>query len=81
LARAHQNWTVEDWKNVAWSDESRFLLRHSDGRVGMWRKQNENMDNLLLKYSHLTTIIFENTMQVYNVLTKCKDVAYLISFT
>jgi len=33
FARAHQNWTVEDWKNVAWSDESRFLLRYSDGRV------------------------------------------------
>ena len=44
FARAHQNWTVEDWKNVAWSDESRFLLRHSDGRVRIWRKQNENMD-------------------------------------
>ncbi len=28
--RLHQNWTIEDWKNVAWSDESRFLLRHSD---------------------------------------------------
>jgi len=40
FARAHQNWTVEDWKNVAWSDESRFLLRHSDGRVRIWRKQN-----------------------------------------
>ncbi len=26
----HQNWTIEDWKHVAWSDESRFLLRHSD---------------------------------------------------
>ncbi len=26
----HQNWTIEDWKNVAWSDESLFLLRHSD---------------------------------------------------
>ncbi len=26
----HQNWTIEDWKNVTWSDESRFLLRHSD---------------------------------------------------
>ncbi len=26
----HQNWTIEDWKNVAWSDESRLLLRHSD---------------------------------------------------
>ncbi len=33
FAQAHQNWTIEDWKNVAWSDESRFLLRHSDGRV------------------------------------------------
>uniref|UniRef100_A0AAY5K3R6 Transposase Tc1-like domain-containing protein n=1 Tax=Esox lucius TaxID=8010 RepID=A0AAY5K3R6_ESOLU len=43
-AQAHQNWTVEDWKIVAWSDESRFLLRHSDGRVRIWRKQNENMD-------------------------------------
>jgi len=30
FTRAHQNQTVEDWKNVAWSDESRFLLRISD---------------------------------------------------
>ncbi len=40
----HQNWTIEDWKNVAWSDESRFLLRHSDGRVRIWRKERESMD-------------------------------------
>ncbi len=44
LAQAHQNWTIEDWKNVAWSDESRFLLRHSDGRVRIWRKEHESMD-------------------------------------
>jgi len=31
-------------ENVAWSHESRFLLRHSDDRVRIWRKQNENMD-------------------------------------
>ncbi len=36
--------TIEDWKNVAWSDESRFLLRHSDGRVRIWRKEHESMD-------------------------------------
>ncbi len=30
FAQAHQNWTIEDWKNVAWSDESLFLLRQSD---------------------------------------------------
>jgi len=29
---------------LAWSDESRFLLRHSDGRVRICLKQNENMD-------------------------------------
>uniref|UniRef100_A0A8C6U6X5 Transposase Tc1-like domain-containing protein n=1 Tax=Neogobius melanostomus TaxID=47308 RepID=A0A8C6U6X5_9GOBI len=22
FTRAHQNWTVEDWKNVAWSDDA-----------------------------------------------------------
>ncbi len=33
FTQAPQNWTIEDWKNVAWSDESRILLRHSDDRV------------------------------------------------
>ncbi len=43
--QAHQNWTIEDWKSVVWSDdESRFLLRHSDGRVRIWRKEHESMD-------------------------------------
>ena len=32
-ARERQNWTMEQWKKVAWSDESRFLLHHVDGRV------------------------------------------------
>ncbi len=44
FTQAHQNWTIEDWKNVAWSDESRFLLRHSDGRVRIWCKEQESMD-------------------------------------
>uniref|UniRef100_A0A9J8APT3 Transposase Tc1-like domain-containing protein n=1 Tax=Cyprinus carpio carpio TaxID=630221 RepID=A0A9J8APT3_CYPCA len=44
FVQAHQNGTIEDWKNVAWSNESRFLLRHSDGRVRIWRKEHENMD-------------------------------------
>ncbi len=39
FAQAHQNWTIEDWKNVAWSDDSRFMLRHSDGRVRIWHKE------------------------------------------
>ncbi len=30
FTQAHQNWTIEDWKSVAWSDESQILLQHSD---------------------------------------------------
>ncbi len=44
FAQAHQNWTIKDWKTVAWSDESRFLLWHSDGRVRLWHKEHESMD-------------------------------------
>ncbi len=44
FTQSHQIWTVEDWKNVAWSDESRFLLQYSDGRVRIWRKEHESMD-------------------------------------
>ncbi len=36
--QALQSCTIEDWKNVAWSDESRFLLQHSDDQVRIWRK-------------------------------------------
>ncbi len=44
FAQAHQNWTIEDLKSVAWSDESRFLLWLSDVRVRIWSKEHENMD-------------------------------------
>ncbi len=44
FTQAHQNWTIEDWKNVAWSDESWFLLQHSDARVRMCLKEHESMD-------------------------------------
>ncbi len=44
FAQAHQNWTIEDWKNVAWSDESQFLLQHSDSRFRLWHKEHESID-------------------------------------
>ncbi len=42
-ATIHTGSSIEDWEDVAWSDESLFLLRHSDGRVRIWRKEHENM--------------------------------------
>ncbi len=44
FTQAHQNWTSEDWKNISRSDESRYLLRHSDGSVRIWLKEHESMD-------------------------------------
>ncbi len=44
FTQTHQNWTIEDWINVAWSDESRILLQHSDDRVRIWREEHESMD-------------------------------------
>jgi len=32
FTQANQNLTKEDCKYIAWSDESQFLLQHSDGR-------------------------------------------------
>lgn len=43
-ARQHRHWTVDDWKNVAWSDESRYQLYRADGRVRVWRQPHESMD-------------------------------------
>ncbi len=43
FTQTHQNWTIEDWKNVAWSDKSRFLLRHSDDMARIWCKEHESI--------------------------------------
>lgn len=38
FARNHQNWTVDDWKSVLFSDETRVNLKSSDGRERVWRR-------------------------------------------
>ncbi|KAL0163875.1 hypothetical protein M9458_039628, partial [Cirrhinus mrigala] len=37
----HQNWITEQWKKVAWSDES--LLHHVDGWVHVCRLPGEHV--------------------------------------
>ncbi|GFV58510.1 HTH_Tnp_Tc3_2 domain-containing protein [Trichonephila clavipes] len=43
-AREHRDWSVEDWKRVAWSDESQFRLLNADGRLIIWGQVHEAMD-------------------------------------
>ena len=40
----HQNWTMEQWKKVHWSDESHFLVHPMDGRVRLRRLAVEHME-------------------------------------
>ena len=45
----HLGWTIRTWGRVHWSDESRFLLRPSDGRARVWRQRNTSFqDNHIL---------------------------------
>ncbi|XP_066992168.2 uncharacterized protein [Anabrus simplex] len=41
---SHQGWTLEQWRNVIWSNESRFQQHHADGRHRVWRRPHEAMD-------------------------------------
>ena len=38
FALAHKDWTVEDWKKVVWSDETKINRMGSDGRQWVWKK-------------------------------------------
>jgi transposase len=41
----HLEWTIRTWRRVHWSDESRFLLRPTDGRARVWRQRNTSFQN------------------------------------
>lgn len=44
FARLHQNWTVNDWKQVLFSDETRVSLKAPDGRERVWRRRGERFN-------------------------------------
>lgn len=37
----HEQWTLEDWKNVIWSDETSVVLLHRRGGYRLWRTSDE----------------------------------------
>ena len=38
FARRYQNWTVDDWKRVIWSDETKINRFGADGRQWVWKR-------------------------------------------
>src|SRR5215471_5552324 len=53
FALAHQDWTVEDWKKVVWSDETKINRLESDGRKWVWKKAGEGLSDRLVKGTNL----------------------------
>lgn len=43
-ARTHINWTQRQWRQVLFTDESRFCLFTNDRRIRVWRRRNERID-------------------------------------
>lgn len=41
FALRYQYWTIEDWKNVIWSDETSVVLNSRRGRIRSWRQSHE----------------------------------------
>jgi transposase len=45
FAKRHQHWTVEDWKHVIWSDETKVNRFQSDGRAWYWSHDGDSLQD------------------------------------
>lgn len=45
FAYTHKDWTLEDWKRVVWSDETKINRLGSDGRKWVWKKSGEGLND------------------------------------
>src|SRR3954467_3246828 len=48
FAEGHKDWTVEDWKRVVWSDETKINRLGSDGKKWAWKKVVEGLSDRLV---------------------------------
>ena len=49
FALQYQDWTIEDWKYVIWSDETKINRLGSDGRTWAWKKPGEPLSSRLVR--------------------------------
>jgi transposase len=46
---AHKDWTLENWKNVIWTDETSVCLGQKRGYTRVWRKGDEVFDKTVIR--------------------------------
>src|SRR5882762_969242 len=49
FALSHQDWTIEDWKHVIWSDETKINRIGSDGRKWAWKRAGESLSDRIVE--------------------------------
>jgi transposase len=49
FALTHKDWTVEDWKRVVWSDETKINRLGSDGKKWVWKRPGEGLSDRLVE--------------------------------
>ena len=49
FAERHLEWTLEDWKRVIWSDETKINRLGSDGRKYVWKNVGEGLNDRLVE--------------------------------
>ena len=45
FAQWHQSWTIEDWKRVLWTDETKINGIGSDGKIYVWKQHGESISD------------------------------------
>ncbi|CAI7783579.1 unnamed protein product [Closterium sp. NIES-54] len=50
-AKDHQHWTIDDWKRVVWSDETKICRFSSVGRSWAWIREDCNMEPHHVKHT------------------------------
>ena len=48
-AHAHKDWTVEDWKRVVWSDETKINCLGLDECKWVWKRLEEGLSDRLVE--------------------------------
>src|SRR5450432_2554373 len=49
FCQAYKDWTLEDWKNVIWTDETSVILGHRRGGTRVWRAIKDRYDPTVVR--------------------------------
>jgi transposase len=49
FAHAHRHWTVEDWKGVMWSDDTKINCLGSDGQQWVWIRPGQELSDAAIQ--------------------------------